>query len=191
VGGGRKLTSIYLTLPVLALIVLVQATLLARLRFLEAGPNALLAAVVSWSLLRGIDEGIIWGFIGGLGLDLVAGLPLGTSPLALMSISFLAALGETNVFLGNLFLPAIIVALATPLYGWIVLLSQQLQGIAVAEGHLPVDWASATLRIIGPELLLNVLTVGLVYPPLRWLAGRLGADSRWPPFDKLRAGSFD
>lgn len=174
--GGRKFTSIYLILPILALIVLVQATLLARLRFLEASPNALLAAVVAWSLLRGIDEGIIWGFIGGLGLDLTAGLPLGTSSLALMSISFLAALGETNIFPGNLFLPVIIVALATPLYGWIVLLGQQLQGITVAEGRLAVDWANATLRIIGPELLLNVLTVVVVYPILRWLANRLGAE---------------
>ena len=166
-GGG--VTSLYLILPVLALIVLVQATLLARVRFLEASPNLLLAAVVVWSLLRGIDEGIIWGFVGGLGLDLAAGLPLGISSLALMSISFLAALGETNLFLGNLFLPVITVALATPLYGWIVLLGQQLQGTAV-------DWASATLHVIGPELLLNALTVVVVYPVLRWLANRVGAE---------------
>jgi hypothetical protein len=52
--------------------------------------------------------------------------------------------------------------LATPVFGWIVLLTQQLRG-------LPVDWVDSTARVIGPEAALNVAAMVLVYPLLRLL----------------------
>jgi len=62
----------------------------------------------------------------------------------------------------------LLVALATPVYGWINLLLLQLRGV-------PVDWIGSTLRVILPELALNVLLVLVIFPVLRWLAARLGA----------------
>ncbi|PKO20653.1 MAG: rod shape-determining protein MreD [Chloroflexi bacterium HGW-Chloroflexi-1] len=170
-GTGRNFTDLYLTLTVVALAVLIQATLLTRVRVLGVSPDLLLVAVVAWSLLQGATQGFIWGFIGGLGLDLVAGMPLGTSSLALMAASasrFLAGLSTNSVFAGNLLLPIFIVVLATPLHGWIILLTGQLRG-------LRIDWITSTVRVIGPEMLLNALLVVLVYPVLRWLATRIGA----------------
>jgi rod shape-determining protein MreD len=167
--GGRIATDIYLTLALLSVIVLVQTTLLARVRLLGASPNLLLAATVSWSLLRGVTGGLLWGFFGGLGLDLITGMPLGTSSLGLMTICFLAELGTTNVFTGNLLLPVVIVALATPIYGWIVLLTEQVRG-------LPIDWLANTLRVIAPETLLNGLMILLTFPVLRWVTPALGME---------------
>lgn len=168
-GQSRRIfADIYTTLALLALIVLAQATLVARIRFLGACPNLPLVAVATWSLLAGFTDGIQWGFIGGLGLDLVAGMPLGTSSLALMATCFLAGLGKSSIFAGNLALPVVIVSLATPVYGWIVLLTQQLYGT-------PVDWIASTVRVIGPELVLNALLTVPIYPLLRWLAFQTGA----------------
>ena len=167
--SGLRIPNISPLLLVVALVVVIQATLLARIRLYGAAPNALLAVVVAWSLLRGIEAGLAWGFTGGLVFDLVAGMPLGTSSLALMTICFLTGLGESNLFQGNVFLPIIVVALATPLQGWIILLTQQLR-------HLNVDWAGVTLHVILPELVLNVATVVIVYPALRWLARQVGAE---------------
>jgi rod shape-determining protein MreD len=162
----RGLTSFWLMAVVLTLVVLVQATLLARVRLVGATPNLLLVVVVCWSLIRGLYDGLAWGFIGGLALDVIAGLPLGTSSLALMATTPLAGLGKNSVFPGSLTLPILLVALATPLYGWIVLLSEMIRGI-------PVDWLASTVRIIGPEIALNVPLVVIVYPALRWLATQI------------------
>jgi rod shape-determining protein MreD len=168
-GFGRRIASASPLLLLVALIVVAQATLTARIRLAGASPDLLLAAVVAWSLLQGIEAGLIWAFAGGLLFDLVTGMPLGASSLALMTICFLTGLGESNLFQGNVFLPVIIVALATPLHGWIILLTQQLR-------HLNVDWLGVTLRVILPELALNVAAVVIVYPALRWLAQRVGAE---------------
>jgi rod shape-determining protein MreD len=152
---------------VLAGLVLIQATLLTRLRFFGTAPNLLLVAVIGWSLLQGIEEGLLWGFIGGLGIDLVAGMPLGTSSIALMAISFLAKIGKTTVFPGNLTLPVFIVALATPVHGWIVLLIETLRG-------MPINWVTQTVQVIAPELLLNAALTILAYPVLRGLNRVIG-----------------
>ncbi len=155
-----------LLVPVLA--VIVQATLIARVRLGGACPDALLAVIVAWGLLRGIGPGIAWSFVGGLLFDLVAGLPLGTSSLALMTVCFLTGLGETNLFQGNIFLPIIVILLATPLHAGMVLMTEHLR-------HVQVDWIGIALRVVLPEMALNVVTVALVYPVLRWLAGKVGA----------------
>ncbi len=143
--------------------VLVQATLLARIRLEGAAANLPLVIVVCWSLLRGPLEGALWGFAGGLLLDLVAGLPLGASSLALMAVCPLANLGKKSIFPGRSTLPVLLVLLATPVFGWIVLLAR-------AMGGLAVDWLIATVRIIGPEMVLNALLTLPAYPVLRWLA---------------------
>jgi rod shape-determining protein MreD len=168
-GFGRRAVSASPLLLLVALIVIVQATLTARIRLAGSSPDLLLTVVVAWSLLQGIESGLVWAFVGGLLFDLVAGAPLGTSSLGLMTICFLTGLGENNLFQGNVFLPVIIVALATPIHGWIILLTQQLR-------HLNVDWLGVTLHVILPELALNVAAVTIVYPALRWLARRVGAE---------------
>jgi rod shape-determining protein MreD len=165
--GARQLTNIGLVTPLLLLVVVVQATLVARVRFLGVSPNLLLVVVVSWGLLRGIQSGLAWAFVGGLLFDLVAGLPLGASSLALMVTCFLSSLSENNLFQGNLTLPVVLTTLATPIYGWILLLIRDLTG-----GH--VNWLGVTLNVILRETLLNVVVVIVVYPALRWLALRLG-----------------
>jgi rod shape-determining protein MreD len=167
--GSRDFTNIYLVLVVLASLVLVQATLLTRVRLWGTAPNLLLVAVIAWSLARSIEEGLLWGFIGGLGVDLVAGMPLGTSSLALMASSFLAGIGQTTVFPGNLTLPVFVVGLATLAHGWIMLL------IAAGRG-LPVNWVTNTVQIIGPEILLNAALAIVVYPALSVLGRAVGRD---------------
>jgi len=65
---------------ILAVTVVIQGTLLARFHFYGASPNLLLVVVVCWSLLHTVSEGLVWAFAGGLGVDLIAGLPLATDP---------------------------------------------------------------------------------------------------------------
>jgi rod shape-determining protein MreD len=158
-----------LSLLILAVTVIVQGTLLARFRFFGASPNLLLVVVVCWSLLHTVSEGLVWAFVGGLGVDLIAGLPLGSTPLALMPTCFLAGLGRSRIFTNSVLLPALLVALATLIYGWASLILLSLRGATV-------DWVGSALRVMLPELAVNVLLVLVIYPILRWLAVHIGAD---------------
>ena len=169
-GADLRTRHNYVLFVFLLLIVLVQSTLLPRIRVLGNSPDFVLVAVIAWSLLRGINAGLVWGFFAGLGLDLISGMPLGTSSLALMAICFLTRIGTRSVFAGNLVLPVATVAVATAVHGWLTLLILQVRG-------LPVDWVAMTVRVIGPEILLNAFLLLPVYPALRWLAIRMGANT--------------
>jgi rod shape-determining protein MreD len=151
-------------LLLVALAVVAQATLIARVRFLGACPNLLLVIIVSWGLLRGVSAALPIAFVSGLGLDLLSGLPLGTSALGLMAASLVAGLGTNQVFASNLALPALMAAAATLVYAFVVLLTLQFRGLAV-------DWINTGLQVVAPELVLNVLLILLVYPIMRRLTG--------------------
>lgn len=168
---SRRTADLYWMAALLMVIVLLQGTVLSRIRFFGAHPDLLLTVVVCVSVLRSVNEGLLWGFAGGLGIDLLASMPLGTSSLALMPTTFLAGIGRSTIFANNLALPMLLVALATPIHGWIVLFTQMARGV-------PVDWGATTLRVIAPELALNVLLTALAYPLLRWATTQFPASAR-------------
>jgi rod shape-determining protein MreD len=162
---GRLLGRGGLALLGLALVIIVQATLVDRIRVFGVTPNLLLVTAIALSLLHTVSDGVVWAFAGGLGLDLITGAPIGTSSLAAMTACLITRLGRNRVFANNLWWPILLVALATPIYGWIVLLTEQLRG-------LPVEWAASTVGVIGPELLLNIAAMAVVYPVMRALTAR-------------------
>lgn len=153
-----------LGLLLVAVAVMAQATLASRVRFFGASANLLLVLIVSWGLLRGVSAALPVAFICGLGLDLLSGLPLGTSALGLMAGSLVVGLGTNRVFASNLILPVLLVAAATPIYAFVVLLTLQLRGFNL-------DWAQIALRVVAPETVLNSLLILLVYPIMRRLDG--------------------
>lgn len=158
--------NLYLMILGLSLVIIVQSTLLARVRIFETQPDLLLVTVVCWSLLAGVTQGLFMAFAGGILLDLVAGLPLGASALALMPLCFLASLGRNSVYHNNIWLPALLVALATPLHAWLLLLTRQLRGA-------PIDWLGTTTHLILPEIALNVALTLLVVRLLRRISDEL------------------
>ncbi len=166
-GFARTRVRLYVGVGLLVLAVVVQVTLLSRLRPLGVSPDLLVVMVACWGLLSGLSEGALWAFIAGLGLDLVAGLPLGTSSLALLAACLPARLGTNQMFGTNLMLPILIVVAATIVHGCTMTLLLSLQGQTA-------DWASATVHIILPEMFLNTALVPLVYPLLRRLVSMPG-----------------
>ncbi len=169
--ADNRSATIYVALLVLGTAALLQGTIIARIHLLGVVPNLMLVIVVAWSLLHGVTAGLVWAFAGGLALDLISGMPMGTSSLALMTACLVAGIGTNKVFSTNLLFPILVVSLATALNGWLVLLVMQLRGI-------PVDWIASTVHIIGPELLLNVCLMAVAYPILlRYSRGTLRQSS--------------
>ena len=149
--------------PLLTVIGLLQATVIARLKVWGVFPDLPLLMVVGWGLLRGRREGLLWGFVAGIVVDLFSGAPFGAATLSLMAVGFLAGLGESNVF-RNIVLPLVVIVAATLLYDLAFLLVVQVSG-------LRVEWVDSLLHVIVPSAILNSLCAPLILGGM-WLLYR-------------------
>lgn len=71
---------------------LAQSTLVPELRIGESAPDLVLLLAISWTLLTGLSEGLLWATFGGMAQDLLSGLPIGTTALALLASAMCAHL---------------------------------------------------------------------------------------------------
>jgi rod shape-determining protein MreD len=147
-------------------VALTQTVLLAQVDLWGARPNLMLLVVLVWSVIRGVDEGMVWGFIGGLVVDLLSGGTLGATVLALLAVALLAGqpwgrgIGSPTI---RLLLLAFVAVLAYHLILLMVLTFWTGYG---------VDWAWAILRVAGPSALLNTSLAPFVQRSLAWLERR-------------------
>ncbi len=163
----------YATIALLAAIGLLQSTVLTRVDVSSLHPDITLLAVIAWSLLRGSHEGVVWGFIGGLTLDLLSGTPLGLNALLMTLAGYFAGLGEAKVFRTNFVLPIFIITAITVAYFVAEFIALQLLGQTV-------PWLETLTRITAPTVILNLLISPLVFRPLRWLSQHTGREQlRW------------
>jgi rod shape-determining protein MreD len=161
--------NIYLSTLILVGGALLQSSLGPQFSVVDVKPGVVLTLVVSWSVIRGASEGVIWGFIGGMALDLLSGAPVGLSALTLMMVGFLTNLGETSLFKSSLVLPLFAVFVAS-------LMADAVQ-LALLRGfgwNLP--WWEAMGRVAVPAAILNAVIMPVVYLPLQWLNRRTLAE---------------
>ncbi len=158
-----------MTLPFLTSLALIQTTVLSRVDVLGGRPNLLLIVVLIWAVVRGMDEGLVWAFVGGLILDLLSGGPLAGTALALLAAAYLAgqSLGEE---VGSAALRVMVLAaLGTLTYHVVLLL------VLSWTGH-PVSWGFSLARVGGPSVVLNAVLAPIVLQPLSWLERATGRD---------------
>jgi len=161
--------NIYATILLLIATVIIQTTAMPHLTIMGVKPDLVLLMVISWSLLRGAQEGVIWALIGGMGLDLLSGAPFGTSTVALVALSLLAGMGELSVFRTHITLPLIATLIATLAYDLFFLLLLHMQGCSIA-------WTDSLNKVVLPSTLFNVLLAPFVYKALYWLHRKTGRE---------------
>ena len=71
---------------------LLELTVVPRLSVNGAHPHLALVLGVIWTIAMGAESGLVWAFVGGLALDILAPRPLGATAAAL-----LLALGGTSL----------------------------------------------------------------------------------------------
>ena len=62
--------NLYLVIPILTGVALFQSVVLSQVDLWGARPDVMLLAVLVWAVVRGLDEGMVWGFVGGVIVDL-------------------------------------------------------------------------------------------------------------------------
>lgn len=151
---------IYTAIVILALII--QTTFFTTWSFLIVVPDLILVLVVLFSLINGPAFGAKFGFLAGLGADLLLGEMIGLNALTKMIIGTIVGLVSLRFYKENYVIPFISVVLATAADQILYALGMQLFGRSVS---LVVVCES----IILPLLLYNGLLGLLLYLRLYYL----------------------
>jgi rod shape-determining protein MreD len=162
--------TLYLVVPLLLLIAVVQTSAMPHLRLWGVFPDLPLIVVVSWGLLRGAKEGLVWGLIAGVCVDLLSGAPAGAATVSLGAVGLLAGLTQRTPLRAQLLLPVVVMLAATLVYGIFFL-------VALQVSSRPVIWGETLVRVILPLSALNLLVLPVVYWPLRSIHRRLGREA--------------
>ncbi|MCA9977824.1 MAG: rod shape-determining protein MreD [Anaerolineales bacterium] len=104
-------STIYLAIRVMLLLAVVQTAVLPRFPILGLVPQLPFLVALAWGLLRGMNEGIIWAFIGGLLLDLFSIAPMGATSFSFM-LAILAVIWIENAIPADRFFVPVIMSIA-------------------------------------------------------------------------------
>ena len=152
-------------MPLLFSVAVIQSSLLFRYSLGGARFHLMLLAVVSWSLLRGAREAIIWGFLGGLALDFFSGLPTGTCALTLTITAYLSSLGQLTIYRTSpLFAPGLALG-ASLIHDCLLMTVLSLAGYALA-------WGDLLVRIAVPTAILGAFLMPAIHRAISWLHQR-------------------
>lgn len=77
--------STLVAIPILLGLTIFQTSVLTVLPVLEQVIQPVILSAIAWGMLRGLWDGLTWGFIGGLFLDLFSIGPWGAQSLAIMA----------------------------------------------------------------------------------------------------------
>jgi rod shape-determining protein MreD len=162
----RTPISSYLTLILLAL-ALVESSWGRAISIAPVHPDLVLVAVISWTILCGTTEGLVWAVVGGLCLDLFSSGPFGLTVIPLVAVSLLARLGYSRVFGAHIILPLFLTFPFSVVYYLVYAFLLYLWG-------RPIVWGDALTHVILPASLLNIGAMLVLFPLLRWLHRRTG-----------------
>lgn len=143
--------SLQLGIPLFLVSALLQSAVLSRLRVFGGQPDLIPLLVIAWTILDQRSEGVAWAFVGGLFADLLSGVPLGISSLALLPVAFLIQIAEAQVYRRNMFIMLIFAAGGALGYHLTYLLA--LRFVA----GFPVLWSESLWYVTLPSVLFDVV----------------------------------
>jgi len=148
----------------LVLLAFLQSSTLLRIPLLGVTPDLVFLGVVAWTIVRGLREGAIAAFTGGLTLDLLSPGWLGSHALALLLVAALVAVVTAPLHRGNLLFPVLTALLGTIGYH---LLLMALTGLLGRSGGL------LALRVVLPLALVHGALMPLAYAASEGLDRRI------------------
>lgn len=147
-------SSIYLAIPLMLVLGLVETAVLPHFPLLGATPQLAFLVALVWGLLYGIEEGAAWAFFAGIFTDFFSITPVGVSSLAFM-------VGVTAVIFVQQALPKSRVLLPLALTGLATVIAFILTVILLRLFGTITDFQSIT--VLPTIILINMLTILPVY----------------------------
>ncbi len=138
----------------------------------RAVPDLVLLLVVTYSVVRGIEEGLMAGILGGLVVDVLSAIPFGAATVGMGLIGLATGLGESNVYRSNVIIPLVAVFLATVFYHSVVMLALQAAGWSV-------EWISTMALQTIPGAILNAILAPVAFVLVRRISCSPDAEERF------------
>lgn len=166
----------FLSIPVLLIAAVLQASLIPRLDLPGGGPNLTYVVVLAWSLNAPVGQAAVWAFLGGLFNDILSIIPLGTSSFGLVLLIYLISGLGTQVYRLGFLLLIFMSVFGTLVYelGRIVLIDlYRFVGFIPSTAPLQINWAADLTSTVFPTMVYNFALILPVYVLLRILQRRL------------------
>lgn len=147
---------IYVAILLMAALAILHTSVLAQLPVPGAVPQLLFLVALSWGIVRGLEEGLIWAFIAGIFTDLFSLGPLGISALAFMA-------GVAGPLMLRRALPPhrLLVAMFLAALGTIIYLLVYAAGLRVFGFGIGLDGLIELLPLVGFHAIL-ILPIFLI-----------------------------
>lgn len=139
---------------------LVQTASVEQFRVIGVIPNLMVVLLVTWVVVRGLDDALPMIFVAGVALGLLGLQTPGLVLLALMPIAVFGLLREMSVVHNNLFLAMTLVGASSIAYEGVILLSLLLTG----GGR---DIIAALTYSVVPAAIVNIAITPFIYAPMR------------------------
>lgn len=155
--------------PVLALLAILQSSAFTYIHLLDGRFDLVLLCVVGWGLAGRSEEAMVWGMVGGLFLDFLSGLPLGSYAIPLIIIAFLVSLLEGRFWEEHFLTPIGVVFLSSLIFHGLGLIVLTLVGrewdllISLTRVILPSTFLNLLLAIPTAQIMEGLRT--RLYPP--------------------------
>lgn len=153
--------SLIFGIPLLAVISVMQSSLLHSARFLNGGFDIALIVVLAWNLVRREADAPLWAFIAGLFADVLSGGAIGAATLAMTTVSLVISFTEGRFYQANLPVALLMSLVGTIFYHLLYLLMLSLTG-------QPIQWADAITLSVLPSALLNLILIVPIYRIALW-----------------------
>jgi rod shape-determining protein MreD len=114
--------SFYLAFPLMAILAILQSTLLPRFPIFGVEPQLWFVATITWTLMKDLRQGLIWALIAGIFVDLFSASPLGVTTLALMAAVSIVVLVQRHFPESRILMPVVLGVIATLVFWFVYLL---------------------------------------------------------------------
>ena len=146
----------FLSVPILALAAILQASVVPQMRILGGGPDLVFLLVLAWAINAKLESGVVWAFVGGIMQDLMSAAPLGTSVVGLLLLVFaISGLGQQVYKIGFIMMIALV------LFG--TLAQQVIIMLVLAFSGFTMQWGHNLTFVIAPTILYNLVLIWPVY----------------------------
>jgi rod shape-determining protein MreD len=148
--------SFYLAFPLMAILAILQSTLLPRFPVLGVVPQLWFVATITWTLMNGLRQGLIWALIGGIFVDLFSASPLGVTTLAMMAAVSLVVFVKRHFPESRILMPVVLGVIASLVFWFVYLLLLRIVIPLTIDGYgfLGISNMSDNSRI--PDLLGDI-----------------------------------
>lgn len=160
-GFSCPMRSLIVGIPLLALISVMQSTLLHSVRFLDGSVDLALVVVLAWNLVRREADAPLWAFFAGVFADVLSGGAIGAATFAMTTMSLVISFTEGRFYQANLPVSLLVSLVGTIFYHLLYLLTLSIRG-------QPIQWADAITLGVLPSALLNLIVIVPVYRIALW-----------------------